>query len=189
VRDNGNVQPGQKVLINGASGGVGTFAVQIAKIFGADVTGVCSTRNIDLVRSLGADHVIDYTKEDFTKGAERYDIIVDNVVNHSLSEFRRVLTPKGKYVMIGGGGAREQGLFGMMTRTLQAKLLSKFVDQQMGWMLAHPNQKDMATLADLMQSEKVKPVIDRTYKLAELPEAIRYLEEGHARGKVIITMD
>src|SRR6266487_4492237 len=189
VCDKGNVQPGQKVLINGASGGVGTFAVQIAKIFGADVTGVCSTRNIDLVRSLGADHVIDYTKEDFTKGAERYDIIVDNVVNHSLSEFRRVLTPKGKYVMIGGGGAKEQGLFGMMTRTLQAKLLSKFVDQQMGWMLADPNQKDMATLADLMQSEKVKPVIDRTYKLAELPEAIRYLEEGHARGKVILTID
>jgi len=189
VRDKANVQPGQKVLINGASGGVGTFAVQIAKTFGADVTGVCSTRNIDLVRSLGADHVIDYTKEDFTKGAERYDIIVDNVVNHSLSEFRRVLTPKGKYVMIGGGGAKEQGLFGMMIRTLQAKLLSHFFDQQMGWMLADPNQKDMATLADLMQSGKVKPVIDRTYKLAELPEAIRYLEEGHARGKVIITMD
>src|SRR6266699_1474217 len=138
VRDKGRVEPGQNVLINGASGGVGTFAVQIAKSLGADVTGVCSTRNIDLVRSLGADHVIDYTKEDFTKGAERYDIIVDNVVNHSLSEFRRVLTPKGKYVMIGGGGAKEQGLFGMMTRTLQAKLLSKFVGQQMGWMLADP---------------------------------------------------
>src|SRR6266699_218292 len=138
VRDKGRVEPGQNVLINGASGGVGTFAVQIAKSLGADVTGVCSTRNVDLVRSLGADHVIDYTKEDFTKGAERYDIIVDNVVNHSLSEFRRVLTPKGKYVMIGGGGAKEQGLFGMMTRTLQAKLLSKFVGQQMGWMLADP---------------------------------------------------
>ena len=189
VRDRGNVQPGQKVLINGASGGVGTFAVQIAKTFGADVTGVCSTRNIDLVRSLGADHVIDYTKEDCTKGAERYDVILDNVGNRSLSEFKRVLTPKGKYVMVGGGGVNEQGLFGLMPRTLYAKLLSKFGDQQMGWMLAEPNQKDMTILADLMQSGKVTPVIDRTYKLAELPDAIRYLEEGHARGKVIITMD
>jgi NADPH:quinone reductase-like Zn-dependent oxidoreductase len=176
-------------MINGASGGVGTFAVQIAKTLGADVTGVCSTRNIDLVQSLGADHVIDYTKEDFTKGAERYEVIVDNVANHSLSEFRRVLTPKGKYVMVGGGGADEQGVFGKMPRTLQAKLLSKFSDQEMSWMLAHPNQKDMATLADLMQSGKVKPVIDRAYKLGDLPEAIRYLEEGHARGKVVITVD
>ena len=183
VRDKGNVQPGQKVLINGASGGVGTFAVQIAKTFGADVTGVCSTRNVDLVRSLGADHVIDYTKEDFTKGAERYDIIVDNVVNHSLSEFRRVLTPKGKYVMIGGGGAKEQGLFGMMTRTLQAKLLSKFVDQEMGWMLADPNQKDMATLADLMQSGKVKPVIDRTYKLASFRRRFAIWKKGTPAAK------
>jgi NADPH:quinone reductase-like Zn-dependent oxidoreductase len=153
------------------------------------VTGVCSTRNLDLVRSLGADHVIDYTKEDFTKGTERYDVILDNVGNRSLSESKRVLTPKGKYVMIGGGGVNEQGLFGLMPRTLQAKLLSKFGDQQMGWMLAQPNQKDMTILADLMHSGKVTPVIDRTYKLAELPDAIRYLEEGHARGKVIITMD
>jgi NADPH:quinone reductase-like Zn-dependent oxidoreductase len=189
VRDKGNVQPGQKLLINGASGGVGTFAVQIAKTLGADVTGVCSTRNVDLVQSLGADHVIDYTKEDFTKGAERYDVIVDNVANHSLSEFRRVLTPKGKYVMVGGGGANEQGVFGKMPRTLQAKLLSKFGDQELGWMLAHPNQKDMAILADLMQSGKVKPMIDRTYKLSDLPEAIRYLEEGHARGKVVIDVE
>jgi NADPH:quinone reductase-like Zn-dependent oxidoreductase len=189
VRDKGNVQPGQKLLINGASGGVGTFAVQIAKTLGADVTGVCSTRNVDLVQSLGADHVIDYTKENFTKGAERYDVIVDNVANHSLSEFRRVLTPKGKYVMVGGGGANEQGVFGKTPRTLQAKLLSKFGDQELGWMLAHPNQKDMAILADLMQSGKVKPVLDRTYKLSNLPEAIRYLEEGHARGKVVITVD
>jgi NADPH:quinone reductase-like Zn-dependent oxidoreductase len=189
IQDQAKVQPGQKVLINGASGGVGTFAVQIAKSFGADVTGICSTRNIELVQSLGADRVIDYTKEDFTKGAERYDVILDNVANHSLSEFRHVLTPKGKYVMIGGGGAKEQGVFGVMLRPLQAMVLSKFVDQQMGMMMAQSSQKDMATLADLMQSGKVKPVIDRTYKLSDIPEAIRYLEEGHARGKVVITVE
>src|SRR5437870_3914758 len=127
LRDKGKVQPGQKVLINGASGGVGTFAVQIAKSFGADVTGVCSTRNLDMVRSLGADHVIDYTKEDFTKGEQRYDVILDNVANHSLSECRRVLTPKGKYVMIGGGGAKEQGFLGVMARPLKAMVLSPFI--------------------------------------------------------------
>ena len=152
IREKGKVQPGQKVLINGASGGVGTFAVQIAKSFGAVVTGVCSTRNIELVQSLGADRVIDYTKEDFTKGSERYDVILDNVANHSLSEFRRVLTPKGKYVMIGGGGAKEQGVFGIMLRPFQAMVLSKFIDQQMGMMMAQSSQTDMATLADLMQS-------------------------------------
>src|SRR5437870_5982192 len=127
VRDKGKVEPGQKVLINGASGGVGTFAVQIAKSFGADVTGVCSARNADLVRSLGADHIIDYTKEDFTKGEQRYDVILDNVANHSLSECRRVLTPKGKYVMIGGGGAKEQGFLGVMARPLKAMVLSPFI--------------------------------------------------------------
>jgi NADPH:quinone reductase-like Zn-dependent oxidoreductase len=189
VRDKGKVQPGQKILINGASGGVGTFAVQIAKSLGADVTGVCSTRNVDLVRSLGADQVVDYTKEDFTKSDQRYDVVLDNVANHSLSEFRRVLNPKGKYVMIGGGGANEQGLFGFLTRPLQAMVLSPFVSQQMGMMMADANQKDLNVLADLMQSGKVKPVIDRTYKLSEVPEAIRYLEEGHARGKVIITIE
>src|SRR5436309_828124 len=134
VRDKGKVQPGQKVLINGASGGVGTFAVQIAKSFGADVTGVCSARNADLVKSLGADHVIDYTIEDFTKGEQRYDVILDNVANHSLSECKRVLTPKGKYVMIGGGGANEQGLIGVMARPLKAMILSPFISQQMGMM-------------------------------------------------------
>ncbi|HEU5314259.1 MAG TPA: NAD(P)-dependent alcohol dehydrogenase [Candidatus Udaeobacter sp.] len=189
VRDRGKVQPGQRVLINGASGGVGTFAVQIAKSFGADVTGVCSTRNIELVQSLGADHVIDYTREDFTKGSDHYDVILDNVANHSLSKCRRVLTPNGKYVMIGGGGAKEQGIFGVMLRPLQAMVLSKFVDQQMGMMMAQPSQKDMGTLADLMQSGKVTPVIDRSYKLSEVPEAIRYLEEGHARGKVVVTAE
>ena len=189
VRDRGKIQSGQKVLINGASGGVGTFAVQIAKSFGADVTGVCSTRNVDLVRSLGADHVIDYTKEDFTKGEQKYDVILDNVANHSLSEFRHVLTPNGKYVMIGGGGANEQGVFGVMLRPLKAMVLSKFVDQQMGMMMADSNQKDLSLLAEMVESGKMKPVIDRTYKLAEVPEAIGYLEQGHARGKVVIVVD
>jgi len=189
IRDKGKVEPGQKVLINGASGGVGTFAVQIAKSFGADVTGVCSARNADLVRSLGADHVIDYTKEDFTKGDQRYDVILDNVANHSLAECRRVLTPKGKYVMIGGGGANEQGFFGVMTRPLKAMVLSPFISQQMGMMMADTNQKDLTVLADMMQAGKLKPVIDRTYKLDQVPDAIRYLEEGHARGKVIIAME
>src|SRR5207248_1263150 len=130
LRDKGKVQPGQKVLINGASGGVGTFAVQIAKSFGADVTGVCSTRNLDMVRSLGADHVIDYTKEDFTKGEQRYDVILDNVANHSLSECKRVLTPKGKYVMIGGGGANEHGFIGVMACVLKAMVLSPLISHQ-----------------------------------------------------------
>jgi len=190
LRDKGKVQAGQKVLINGASGGVGTFAVQIAKSLGADVTGVCSTRNVDLVKSLGADHVIDYTKEDFTKGAERYDVMLDNVGNRSLSECRQVLTPNGKYVLIGGGGANEQGFLGGLGKALWAMVFSKFVNQQMGMMMAEPTQKDLTLLADMMQSGKVKPVIDRTYKsLGETPDAIRYLEEGHARGKVIITVD
>ena len=189
VRDEGKVQPGQKLLINGASGGVGTFAVQIAKLFGADVTGVCSTRNLDMVRLLGADHVIDYTKEDFAKSGQRYDVILDNVTNHSLSECRRVLTPNGKYVMIGGGGTNEQGFFGVLARPLKAMVISPFVSQEMGMMMAELNPKDLTTLGDMMQSGKVKPVIDRTYKLSEVPEAIRYVEEGHARGKVIITVE
>src|SRR5438105_1061754 len=190
IRDKGKVQPGQKVLINGASGGVGTFAVQIAKSFGADVTGVCSTRNVELVRSLGADHVIDYTKEDFTKGDQRYDAILDNVANHSLSEFRRLLTPNGKYVMIGGGGVNEQGFLGGLAKALKAAFFSKFVDQQMGMMMADSSQKDLNVLADMMQSGKMKPVIDRIYNsLNQIPEALRYLEEGHARGKVVITVE
>src|SRR5881227_4062999 len=190
VRDKGKVQPGQKVLINGASGGVGTFAVQIAKSFGADVTGVCSTRNLDMVRSLGADHVIDYTKEDFAKGDQHYDVILDNVPNHSLSECRRVLNPDGKYVLIGGGGVNEGRWLGPgLTHALKAMFLSKFVSQKMGMMLAELNQKDLNALADLMQSGKVTPVIDRTYTLSELPQAIEYLEQGHARGKVVVKVD
>jgi NADPH:quinone reductase-like Zn-dependent oxidoreductase len=189
IRDKGKVQAGQKLLINGASGGVGTFAVQIAKSYGADVTGVCSTRNIDLVRSLGADHVIDYTKEDFTKSDQHYDVIIDNVANRSLSECRRVLTPKGKYVLIGGGGANEQGFIGPFARIINMKVQSPLVSQEMGMMMADANHNDLTILADMMQSGKVKPVIDRTYKLSEVPEAIRYLEQGHARGKVIITVE
>ena len=189
VRDKGKVQPGQKVLINGASGGVGTFAVQIAKSFGADVTGVCSTRNLDMVRSLGADHVIDYTKEDFAKGDQRYDVILDNVPNHSLSECRGVLTPEGKYVMIGGGGPNDNRWIGPFGRLIQALVVSPFVSQKMGMMMAELKKSDLTILGDMMQSGKVKPVIDRTYKLSELPEAIRYLEEGHARGKVVITVE
>jgi len=189
IRDKGKVQPGQKVLINGASGGVGTFAVQIAKSFGADATGVCSTRNVDLVRSLGADHVIDYTKEDFAKGAERYDVILDNVPNHSLSECRHILNPKGKYVMIGGGGPNDSRWIGPFGRVIHALLVSPFISQEMGMMMADANQKDLTVLADMMQSGKVKPVIDRTYKLSEVHQAIRYLEEGHARGKVIISVE
>src|SRR5437773_3961732 len=189
LRDKGKLRSGQKVLINGASGGVGTFAVQIAKFFGANVTGVCSTRNVDMVKSLGADQVIDYTKEDFAKGSERYDVILDNVPNHSLSEIRRILTPTGKYVMIGGGGPNDNRWIGPFGRVIYTLLLSPFVSQQMGMMLADANQKDLTILADLMQSGKVKPVIDRTYKLSEVPAAIAYLEQGHARGKVVITVE
>src|SRR5881394_3178633 len=189
VRDKGKVQAGQKVLINGASGGVGTFAVQIAKSMGADVTGVCSTRNVDLVKSLGADQVIDYTKEDFTKANERYDVMLDNVGNHSLSECKGVLTPTGKYVLIGGGGASDQGFLGGLGKALWAMVFSKFVNQQMGMMMADANHNDLAILADMMQSGKLKPVIDRTYKLEQVPDAIRYVEQGHARGKVVIAVE
>jgi NADPH:quinone reductase-like Zn-dependent oxidoreductase len=188
LRDKGEVHAGQKVLINGASGGVGTFAVQIAKSFDADVTGVCSTRNLDLVRSLGADHVIDYTKEDFTKGDERYDVILDNVGTQPLSGFRHVLQPKGICVMIGGGGPNDGGLIGPMGRPIVALLMSPFISQKMGMMMAELNKQDLTILGDLMQSGKVKPVIDRTYPLSQIAEAMRYLEAGHARGKVIITV-
>ena len=189
LRDKGHVQPGQTVLINGASGGVGTFAVQIAKSFGADVTGVCSTRNVDMVRSLGADHVIDYTKEDFTKGDQRYDVVLDNVGTQPLSGFRRVLTPKGIYVMIGGGGPNDSQWIGPFGRVINTVVLSPFMSQKMGMMMADLNHNDLTILADMMQSGKVKPVIDRTYKLSEVPDAIRYLEQGHARGKVVITVE
>jgi NADPH:quinone reductase-like Zn-dependent oxidoreductase len=188
LRDKGHVEPGQKVLINGASGGVGTFAVQIAKSFGADVTGVCSTRNLDLVRALGADHVIDYTKEDFTKGAQRYDVILDNVGIQPLSGFRRVLKPNGICVMIGGGGPNDGRWIGPMARPVKALLLSPFISQKMDMFMAKLTKDDLTILADLMQSGKVTPVIDRTYPLSQIADAIRYLEQGHARGKVVITV-
>jgi NADPH:quinone reductase-like Zn-dependent oxidoreductase len=188
LRDTGKIQAGQKVLINGASGGVGTFAVQIAKNFGAEVTGVCSGRNVELVRSLGADHVIDYTKEDFTKGNERYDLILDNVGNQPLAGFRRVLNRNGMYVMIGGGGVKDDPWFGALVRPIKSILMSKFISQQMKPMLAEMNRKDLTLLADLIQAGKVKPVIDKTYTFNQLPDAMRYLEEGHARGKVVVTV-
>jgi len=186
LRDKGEIQPGQKVLINGASGGVGTFAVQIAKSLGADVTGVCSTKNVDLVRSIGADHVIDYTKEDFTKGAQLYDVIVDNVGNHSLLECRRALAPHGKYVIVGGQPGR---WIDPLPRVVSVTLLSRFVSQDMRMFLAQLRQTDLNTLGDLMQAGKVTPVIDRRYRFSELPAAIGYVEAGHARGKVVITFD
>ena len=189
LRDAGKLQSGQKVLINGASGGVGTFAVQIAKSFGADVTGVCSTRNVDMVRSIGADRVIDYTKEDFTKSGQRYDLILDNVGNRSLLACRRVLNPKGKYILIGGGGLNDGQWIGPLIRPIKALVLSRFVSQSMSMMLANLNKEDLTILGDLVQAGKVKPVIDRRYPLRQVPEAIRYLEAGHARGKVVITVE
>jgi NADPH:quinone reductase-like Zn-dependent oxidoreductase len=187
LRDKGKIQPGQKVLINGASGGVGTFAVQIAKAFGADVTGVCSTRNLTMVRSIGADHVIDYTREDFTQGPLRYDLIVDNVGTHSLSEYRRVLNPQGALVMV--GGPNDGRWLGPLSSFIKAMLVAPFVSQKLIFILAELKQADLGMLRDLMQSGKLTPVIDRRYKLSETAEAIRYLEEGHARGKVVITLE
>lgn len=186
LRDRGQLQPGQKVLINGASGGVGTFAVQIAKSFGAEVTGVCSTRNVDLVRSLGADHVVDYTQEDFTKQPERYDLVLDNVGNRSLSELRSVLKPDGKLVMV--TGPKENHWIGPLIRPLQATVISPFVSQDMHMMLAELNQRDLEVLSELMQAGKVTPVIDRRYPLDEVAQAMTYLEGGRARGKVVVNV-
>jgi NADPH:quinone reductase-like Zn-dependent oxidoreductase len=185
LRDKGHVKAGQKVLINGASGGVGTFAVQIAKAYGAEVTGVCSTRNLELVRSLGADHVIDYTREDFTRDGEHYDLIVDNVSTHSVSDYRRVMTPHGLYVMV--GSTTTGHWFGWLKIPFEAWILSPFMSQKFDMMLADLNKDDLAVLGDLMQSGKVKAVIDRTYPLSETADALRYLETGHARGKVVLT--
>ena len=191
LRDKGHVQAGQKVLINGASGGVGTFAVQIAESLGADVTGVCSTRNMDMVRSLGADHVIDYTKEDFTKGDQRYDVIFDNVQNHTFSERRRVLTPNGICVLAGIGGAGwHPETAGRIAGSFIAPLMSKFTNQKFTFFVAQLNHDDLAFLGDLMQSGKVTPVIDKTYKsLGEVKDGLAYLEEGHARGKVVLAVE
>src|SRR5438445_2118160 len=185
-----NIQPGQKVLINGATGGVGNFAVQIAKSFGAEVTAVCSTGKVDLVRSIGADHVIDYTKEDFTKGSQHYDVIFDNVSNHSFSDRRRVLTPNGICVLAGIGGAGlHDGQLARIAGVLKTDLLSRFVRQKFVRYGTTTNKDDLTLLGNLMKTGKVTPVIDRTYKLSETAEAMRYFEEGHARGKVVITVE
>ena len=187
LRDAGKIQRGQKVLINGASGGVGTFAVQIAKVFGAEVSGVCSTRNLAMVRSIGADHVIDYTRGDFTRGSQRYDLILDNVGTHSLSEYRRVLNPRGALIIV---GTQDKGRWlGVLSALIKAKLVAPFVRQKLVFILAELKADDLGTLRDLMQAGKVTPVIDRRYRLSEVPEAIRYLEAGHAQGKVVISLD
>ena len=183
LRDKGKLQRGQTVLINGASGGVGTFAVQIAKSLGARVTGVCSTRNVDMVRSLGAEQVIDYTKQDFTKLGQRYDLILDNVGNHSLSACRRAMNPRARYVMVGGQPGR---WIAPLDRALAATALSWVVSQDLSMMLATMTKEDLGILSELAQAGKITPVIDRTFPLSQLPEAVRYLETGHARGKVAI---
>ena len=184
LRDSGKVGAGQKVLINGASGGVGTFAVQLAKYFGAEVTGVCSTRNVDLVKSLGADHVIDYTHEDFSQSTQRYDVIFDTVGNRSLADYRRVMTPQGIYVMVGGPST--DPWIGPLIVPLKAKFVAPFVSQKLQFFLAEINPLDLAVLANLMQSGKLTPVIDRTYPLSDIRAAMSYLAVGHARGKVVI---
>ena len=187
LRDKGQIQPGQKVLITGAAGGVGTLAVQIAKSFGEDVTGVCSTRNVDMVRSIGADRVIDYTQQDFTKSGQRYDLLFDCIGNHSFSACRRVLNPKGIYVPVGGPSGRWKiGL----ARAIKRLVLSQFVSQNLvAFFLAKPSKEDLTIMHDLMATGKVTPVIDKRYRLSEVPAAIRYLEEGHARGKIVIDLE
>ncbi len=181
LRDTGQIQPGQKVLINGASGGVGTFAVQIAKSFGAEVTAVCSTRNLEMARSIGADHVIDYTKENFTRTGQQYDLIFAANGYHSLAAYKRALTPRGIYVMAGG----------TMAQIFQAMLMGSWMSEtggkKMGAVMAKRNQKDLAFLKELVEAGKVVPVIDRRYPFSEAAEALRYLGQGHARGKVVIS--
>jgi NADPH:quinone reductase-like Zn-dependent oxidoreductase len=183
LRDHGHIQPGQKVLINGASGGVGTFAVQIAKALGAQVTAVCSTSKVALMRSIGADHVIDYKREDFTQNGQRYDLILAANGYHPISAYQRALSPHGIYVTTGGSTTQ------MFQAMLLGPLLSRNGNQKMGNMLARPNQKDLAFLKELLEAGKIIPVIDRCYPLSEVPEAIRYLEEGHAKGKIVITVE
>jgi NADPH:quinone reductase-like Zn-dependent oxidoreductase len=183
LRDDGKVQPGQKVLINGASGGVGTFAVQIAKALGAEVTGVCSTRNVELVRSIGADHVIDYTHEDFRSGAERYDLILDNVGDHSMSDTRRALMPNGTLISNGGGHAG-----GKLGRVIRASLVSMVVRQQARPSVKTQNHADLVALTELVKADKVTPVIGGTYPLAQTAEAIGHVAAGHARGTLVIAL-
>jgi NADPH:quinone reductase-like Zn-dependent oxidoreductase len=188
LRDVAKVQSGQRVLINGASGGVGTFAVQIAKSFGATVTGVCSGRNVDLVRSLGADEVVDYTQDDFARAGQRYDVVFDLVGNRSLTDLRRVLTPSGTLILSGGGNFTGGSLVGPMGLMAKGKLLSFFIRQRLVVFIAKGSRENLDKLGELAESEKVAPVIDRTFALSEAAEAIRYLETEHARAKVVITV-
>lgn len=183
LRDEGKIKRGDKVLVNGASGGVGTFAVQIAKYFGAEVTAVCSTGKIDMARSVGADHVIDYTKEDFTKNGQRYDLIIAANGYHTILDYKRALSPNGIYVMAGGSGAQ------MFEAMLAGPLISMTGGKKMRGVSAKPNKKDLLFLKELLESGKIRPVMDRRYPLSEVADAIRYLEEGHAIGKVVITME
>jgi NADPH:quinone reductase-like Zn-dependent oxidoreductase len=185
VRDQGKVQPGHRVLINGASGGVGTFAVQIAKAFRAHVTGVCSTRNVDMVRSIGADEVIDYTKADFTQTGQHYDVMLDLVGNRPLSDCRRALTPRGTYVVV---GVRDMGRWFGLGRQTRALVLSPFVHQRVRVFIVRHNREDLAVLKELVETGQVTPVIDRRYTLSEVPEALRFQGEGHPRGKIAIAM-
>ncbi|MFC4590890.1 NAD(P)-dependent alcohol dehydrogenase [Sphaerisporangium corydalis] len=185
LRDHGRVRPGQRVLVNGASGGVGTFAVQVARSFGAEVTGVCGTRNVDLVRSLGAAEVIDYTKEDFTRSGRHWDVILDLAGNHSLADLRRALTPRGTLVLSSATGGR---WFGPLGRLVRARVLSPFVRQNVRTFMTRTNPKDLAELRRLAESGEITPAIDRTYPLSEVPEAMRYFGEGHARAKIVITI-
>lgn len=186
LRNKGYIKSGQRVLVNGAAGGVGTFAVQIAKSFGANVTAVCSTRNVVMVRSIGADQVIDYTREDFTKGGDCYDIIFDTIGNHTLSAYKRVLNPGG--IHVGAGGQADLWMIRTLFHALRAALVSAFGSRKFVGYITKMNQDDLTILQGLLKSQKVTPVIDRSYKLIDTPEAIRYLETGHARGKVVITM-
>ena len=186
LRDHGKVRAGQKVLVNGASGGIGTFAVQIAKSLGAEVTGVCSTRNVDMVRSIGADHVVDYTKEDFTRSGKQYDFILDNVANHSLTDLRHALTPTGTLIPNGGGFDHRWMASG--GRIVRAAVLFRFGGQKLGNFLMSANQQDLIVLKELIEAGKVTPVMDRTYPLSQTAEAIDHVGRGHARGKVAITV-
>ena len=186
LRDHGGVRAGQKVLINGASGGIGTFAVQIAKALGAEVTGVCSTRNVGMVRSIGADHVVDYTREDFTHKDQRYDFVLDNAGNHSLSDLRRALIPMGTLVPNGGGF--ENHWFANGGRVISAHVLTRFVSHRLRPFLVSPKFEDLVVLKELIEAGKLKPVIERTYPLSETPEAIGHVGEGHARGKIAVTI-
>ena len=184
----GRIQPGQRVLINGAAGGVGTFAVQLAKSFGADVTGVCSARNAEMVGSIGADRVVDHTREDFTRSGQRYDVIFDLVGNHSFSACRRVLTPHGAFVAAGLGGADGRAFGRRLSRMLAGVLISRFASQRMVFHVTRLSQEDLVTMGGLLESRKVRPVIDSRHRLSDTPEAMRRLSEGHARGKIVVTV-